>query len=240
MAWGNAHESTALAAYLAHSNSMPESAKRGGSITLLQETGLWMLDVHSLPQSILSKCPELTEPEQLLPPIGASPDAMKAELPPPPTGIVDPAAAFAQKDLVWEPVEVKCICPFWEERAGQGGRKRAGFSLNRSVPHGSPTIPVHAAVQIQLQMMACGTSTATMLSYTALHGMHVLRVARDDEWCAMMLRVSRDIYAEYVLKPDAKAPPINAMFGTHAAGTTLCLRVALLQLLCARSLGLSV
>ena len=79
MAWGNAHEATALAAYLTHSNSMAESAKRGGSITLLQETGLWMLDVHSLPRSILTKCPELTEPEQLLPPIGASPDAMKTE-----------------------------------------------------------------------------------------------------------------------------------------------------------------
>ena len=54
-----------------------------------------------------------------------------------------------------------------------------------------------------------------MLSYTALHGMHVLRIRRDDEWCAMMLRVSRDIYAEYVLTPDAKQPPVNAMFGVQ-------------------------
>jgi|EP01046_Picozoa_sp_COSAG06_P014269 hypothetical protein len=162
MAWGNAHESTALAAFVAHDNSMAESAKRGGSISVLSETGLWMVDMQRLPPQILDKCPELTDPvraESQMPPIGASPDAMLAHLPP--GSAVDPSsAALVEGDnLTWLPVEVKCICPWWEERGGQGGRKRRGFSLNRTPPHG-PVIPVHAAVQVQLQMLACGTNTA--------------------------------------------------------------------------------
>lgn len=53
-----------------------------------------------------------------------------------------------------------------------------------------------------------------MLSYTALLGMHVLRVQRDDEWCALMLRVSHSIYKRFVLDSDAFVKQ-DALFGTH-------------------------
>jgi hypothetical protein len=160
MAWGNAHETTALAAFIAHSNSMTETAKRGGSISVLAETGLWMVDVPSLPPQILRKCPDVPADDlEQMPPIGASPDAMLARMPP--SSAIDPSGALREDGTVWEPVEVKCVCPFWEERAGQGGRKRQGFFLNRTPPHGPATgIAVHAAVQLQLQMMACGTESA--------------------------------------------------------------------------------
>lgn len=160
MAWGNAHETTALAAFLTHSNSMSETAKREGSISVLAETGLWMVDISSLSHQILSKCPEIAAADlEHMPPIGASPDAMLARLPP--STAIDPSAALNDDGIVWEPVEVKCICPFWEERGGQGRRKKRGFILNRTPPHGPASgIAVHAAVQLQLQMMACGTDTA--------------------------------------------------------------------------------
>jgi hypothetical protein len=160
MAWGNAHETTALAAFIAHSNSMAETAKRGGSISVLAETGLWMVDVPSLPTQILHKCSDVPAVDlEQMPPIGASPDAMLARVPP--SSAIDPSAALREENAVWEPVEVKCVCPFWEERGGQGGRKRRGFFLNRTPPHGPATgIAVHAAVQLQLQMMACGTDSA--------------------------------------------------------------------------------
>ena len=160
MEWGNAHETTALAAFIAHTNSMAESAKRGGSISVLAETGLWMVDVPSLPPQILSKCPDVAaaDPGQI-PPIGASPDAMLARLST--SSAVNPIGVLLEDDTVWEPVEVKCICPFWEQRGGQGGRKRIGFLLNQTPPHGPAAgIAIHAAVQLQLQMMACGTDTA--------------------------------------------------------------------------------
>ena len=138
---------------------MGESAKRGGSISILAETGLWMVDVPSLPPQIMSKCPEAVTVSGQMPPIGASPDAMLSYLPP--SSAADPSCAVGQDSTIWEPVEVKCICPFWEERGGQGGRKRRRFCLNRSPPHGPTTgITIHAAVQLQLQMMACGTETA--------------------------------------------------------------------------------
>ena len=54
-----------------------------------------------------------------------------------------------------------------------------------------------------------------MLSYTALLGMHVLRVKRDDEWCALMLRVSHNIYKRFVLDPEAFVKQ-DALFGAHA------------------------
>lgn len=162
MEWGNVHETTALAAFVAHTNSMAESAKRGGSVSVLAETGLWMVDVPSLPPQILSKCPDVAtaDPGQM-PPIGASPDAMLARLPP--SGAIDPSRVLLEDvtRTAWEPVEVKCVCPFWEQRGGQGGRKRVGFFLNQTPPHGPAAgIAIHAAVQLQLQMMACGTDTA--------------------------------------------------------------------------------
>ena len=160
MAWGNVHETTALAAFIAHSNSMAESAKREGSISVLAETGLWMIDVPSLPCQILSKCPDVAAADLgEMPAIGASPDAMLARLPP--SGAIDPSSVLRKDGTTWEPVEVKCVCPFWEERSGQGGRKRRRFVLNRTPPHGPGSgIAIHAAVQLQLQMMACGTDTA--------------------------------------------------------------------------------
>ena len=53
-----------------------------------------------------------------------------------------------------------------------------------------------------------------MLSYTALQGMHVLRVQRDDEWCALMLRVSHDIYKRFVLDTEAFVKQ-DVLFGTN-------------------------
>jgi hypothetical protein len=53
-----------------------------------------------------------------------------------------------------------------------------------------------------------------MLSYTALLGMHVLRVQRDDEWCALMLRVTHNIYKRFVLDPEAFVKQ-DVLFGTR-------------------------
>ena len=137
----------------------------------------------------------------------------------PPAMAMDPAAALDDSALSWQPVEVKCVCP-WQESGGKAPRKkgkgkgkgrRAMFSLNSSPPHG-PTIPVHAAIQVQLQMLATRTREATMLSYTALHGMHVLRVERDDVWCGLMLRTIRSMYAAFVQQPDAWIPA-NPFYG---------------------------
>lgn len=58
-----------------------------------------------------------------------------------------------------------------------------------------------------------------MLSYTALLGMHVLRVPRDDEWCALMLQVSHSIYRRFVLDPEAFVKQ-DVLFGTCVRSTS--------------------
>ena len=62
-----------------------------------------------------------------------------------------------------------------------------------------------------------------MLSYTALLGMHVLRVQRDDEWCALMLRVTHDIYKRFVFDPEAFVKQ-DVLFGTRALLGSINLR----------------
>ena len=44
---------TALCAFLLDSNAMPRSVARGGSVALLRETGLWMVDLATLPPEML-------------------------------------------------------------------------------------------------------------------------------------------------------------------------------------------
>ena len=65
---------------------------------------------------------------------------------------------------------------------------------------------------ISLTVVARCRGVHRMLSYTALHGMHVLRVRRDDEWCALMLRVLHTIYTRFVLDAEAFVKQ-DALFG---------------------------
>jgi hypothetical protein len=132
-----------------------------------------------LPHKVPEACRRLIQPAfdpAVFPAIGASPDAMLGHVAP------DAPNQSTATGITWYPLEVKCICPFSEPRNQPAPkiRRNGKFARNSSTPH--ERLPVHAAVQVQLQMLATDTTTCTLLSYTATRGMAVLSVDRDDAY----------------------------------------------------------
>eukprot|EP01052_Picozoa_sp_SAG31_P023007 SAG31_NODE_1863_length_7037_cov_2.325742_2_plen_444_part_00 len=224
--WGSVHEGTALACYLGHLNSGSVAAIRPPSqrLALLREVGLVMLDTKNLPESC---CPSGVDLSAIC--LGASPDALLGYSANVDSASASAAAAAADNDGLggWEPIEVKCICPWGEphHQTEKRQRRNGRFILNHSQPH--EKLPVHAVVQTQLEMLCCGSKTCKLLSYTAHNGMNVLHLERDDEFCAMMLRVASMVCHKYVVG-DSRHVPVNALSDT-AAHVALVRRTARLR-----------
>lgn len=237
--------------------------RRGGgkeeeAVVSLEEVGMLMVSEDSLKELLLgggSSSGTLPFP---LPPLAASPDALarhssgsgigsgegeEAE------GVKAKASSFV------EPVEVKCVCPF--RLVGRNSARRAGgrafdgdgsggggvsssnnpfarFELSDPGPR--PLPPASAMPQLQLQMLACGSPSALLVSHSATRGGRVWRVAGDDAFLKNMLLVASRVFQENVLAK--KEPPVPPKTGgsssssssqtqtQHAAGVEAVMRLA--------------
>ena len=215
MSFGTIQEGTALAAYLSHltqkcnDDRTPQTQQvaAAAAAPVLREVGLLMLEPwHGLPEGCVRHLPPEFDPA-MLPAVGASPDAMMRCTNPEEEveeggQQVKAEGAGERLRTKWIPVEVKCICP-WSDAVSSYGQSHARarrfgrFFLNNSTPHNE--LPVHAVVQTQLEMLASGSRTGVLLSYTATHGMHVLRLRRNDEYCAALLWQLARVHSRYVL-----------------------------------------
>lgn len=123
-----------------------------------------------------------------------------------------------------------------EASGGGGGKNNGGGVSNSSSPFarfelsdpGPRALPPASAVpQLQLQMLACGSRSALLVSHSATRGSRVWRVARDDAFLRRMLAVASRVFERHVVgsdpAPSVASPPQQQ---EHAAGVEAVLRLA--------------
>ena len=106
--------------------------------------------------------------------------------------------------------------------------KFQGWKLGDPGPR--PLPPASAMPQLQLQMLACGSPSALLVSHSATRGGRVWRVARDDAFLRKMLLVASKAFERHVV--GGEPPPARGGEGSsgpqqqHAAGLDAVLRLA--------------
>lgn len=142
--------------------------------------------------------PKITGDGRLLPPLGASPDAL----------ITHYVKKMGFKTIAEhiEIVEVKNTCPF-------------GYANNHHVQHrrtfilsdrGPRTCPDAAWIpQVQWHILCANTQSGLLVSRSATKGLRVFRIYRDDEYIECMLFVIQKLYSEHVMR---KIPPKKDCF----------------------------
>ena len=219
------------------------SASLSESVTL-EEVGMLLVSKESLERLLGSSALSLP-----LPPLAASPDALARH------SSGSNGEGEGEQNFWLEPVEVKCVCPFRlvgrnsarrsggrafdndGEKRGNGEPNNGGsnpfarFELNDPGPR--PLPPASAMPQLQLQMLACGSPSALLVSQSATRGGRVWRVARDDAFLKKMLLVASSAFQRHVV--DGEPLPLPAAAGggevfsnpqRHAAGVEAVLRLA--------------
>ena len=183
MAWGSAQEHGTVATLMLHH---PDS--------VAEEVGLCVVDHASVPRE-WGVGP--------LPPMGASPD-----------GIItmdtsswfsrgegEPDAEERRERLV---VEVKNSSPFRKSRDSKA------FEVTDRDPFESP--PAYHMPQLQMEMLAAGTTGGLLCMQSATRGVRVFYVARDDGYVAAMLGILSDLFTRHVL---TRTPPPERAFNAR-------------------------
>ena len=103
----------------------------------------------------------------------------------------------------WEVVEIKNICPFAISQSRTNNRRKQKFIVNNR----SPSLQLNASwiPQLQLHMICSGTSSALLLNRSALRGLRIFRVKRNDAYIRAMLQVLSIFWRQYVL--SRRLPP---------------------------------
>ncbi|GAB4823700.1 hypothetical protein N2152v2_010746 [Parachlorella kessleri] len=119
---------------------------------------------------------------------------------------------LAQGMRVKEVVEVKNTCPFGvNQHRGQRGSPAELYLLSDRGPRHD--VKPEWVPQLQLHMLCAGTRTALLVSRSATKGLHVFRMARDDDYLQLMLRVLSRFWSEFVQRQ--RQPPQD-MFSSWA------------------------
>ena len=235
------------------SGSASASASASASVTL-EEVGMLMVSQEALEGLLGSSGSDSGSGSSLpLPPLAASPDALARHRSSGGNGKGEgeegeEGEGEGERGLSWlEPVEVKCVCPFRlvgrnsarrsggrafddgeKGRGDGGGNPFARFELGDPGPR--PLPPASAMPQLQLQMLACGSPSALLVSHSATRGGRVWRVARDDAFLRKMLLVASKAFERHVV--GGEPPPARGGEGSsgpqqqHAAGLDAVLRLA--------------
>ena len=214
----------------------------------LEEVGMLLVPEEALEE--LGSLPPL-------PPLAASPDALARHSSSSGGGGGSGGEEEEKEKRTWlEPVEVKCVCPFRligrnsarrsggrafddggtegrreasNNNDGNNGNPFARFELSDPGPR--PLPPASAIPQLHLQMLACGSRSALLVSQSATRGARVWRVARDDDFLRRMLLVASSAFEKHVAGGEP-APPPAASEGSssrpqqHAAGVEAVVRLA--------------
>ena len=103
----------------------------------------------------------------------------------------------------------------------------ARFELRDPGPR--PLPPASAMPQLQLQMLACNSRSALLVSHSATRGGRVWRVARDDGFLRRLLEVASRAFERHVVageEPSSSSSSSSSSPGQHAAGVEAVLRLA--------------
>lgn len=258
--WGRGAEAGAKKKEEAEKPSSPAPSPSLSSSVTLEEVGMLLVSDEALRDLLAGEGGEGEGGDGLsslpLPPLAASPDALARHR------MSSSGEKEEKEEASWlEPVEVKCVCPFrlvgrnsarrsggraFDDKNG-GGEANSGvgnsgvnssspfarFELSDPGPRALP--PASAVPQLQLQMLACGSRSALLVSHSATRGSRVWRVARDDAFLRRMLAVASRAFERHVVvgggepAPNGAAvspPPQQQQLQEHAAGVEAVLRLA--------------